>query len=92
MQAITTKYRTNPRTGAGQVVARCEARRRVDDWDHSLGTFQNHADAAFRLASALGWAGRWVAGGSPDGDGYVFVNVERPHEGAFVVPDSYREG
>ncbi|WP_237353522.1 hypothetical protein [Xanthobacter sp. YC-JY1] len=87
-----TRYQTDA-NGSGQVVAKCAARRRVDAWDHGAGVYQNHADTAFRLASSLGWTGRWVAGGSPDGSGYVFVNVERPQEGAFfVVPDSYGEG
>lgn len=85
MQAIVTRFR--PSFHGGTVVADCAAKRLSFPWDQGIGTFDNHMNAAAKLAEFMGWAGKWVAGGMPDETGYVFVNVERPHEGSFQVLD-----
>jgi hypothetical protein len=76
-QAITTSYRgPTDRTGS-RVVARCDAKRIVVAWDHSLDIGENHAAAAIALMERLGWSGRndLVMGGTRNG--FVFVQIPR---------------
>lgn len=48
---------------------------------------RNHCRAALELATELGWAGVWIAGGNEAGDGYTFVNI-----GKVILPCSMIEG
>lgn len=71
-QAIVTKYHGPTNVKGTRVSARCDAKRRIYWWDHSLGTAENHQTAAMMLAQELGWSGMWC-GGSLSTGGYVFV-------------------
>jgi len=54
-------------------------------WDHGLSPDENHRAVAFALAKRLGWSGRWIAGGSVDGN--VYVTDCDPEDG-FTVSES----
>ena len=75
-QAITTRYLapTNPR--GGRVKARATASELTVGWEHADNVEQNHARAAYLLATKLGWEGDWRMGAMPgksNRDTYVFV-------------------
>lgn len=76
MQAIQTRYAGPTNHRGARIVARCDARRAVYSWDHSLNVPDNHAMAARSLAHELGWLdGHRIESGSlPDGS-YAHVLV-----------------
>ena len=81
---ISTKYIGPTNTKPSRIVATSgNGHRLAVPWDRALGTPENHANAAQKLANRLDWQGEWVGGGTDNG--YVFVNLpaERPD------PDSY---
>lgn len=76
MQAITTKFIGPTNTRGSRVKATCQAKSRTTHWNHAENTDENHTRAARLLAEELGWSGRWVGGGLPDGKGNAYVNAE----------------
>ena len=77
-QTILTYFLPPTNFKGSRIVAKCEARRRIYSWDHSLGSEQNHAEAADRLIHELGWNqddDKWI-GGWVRGTGYVWVCVD----------------
>lgn len=77
-KAIVTKFHpANARRGS-RVSATTEGGKRPHrvsiPFDH--GASDPHVEAARALAEKLGWKGRWVGGGLPDGKGDAFVCVE----------------
>ena len=77
MQAITTRYCGPTNSRGSRVIAECDAKRRVSEWQSALGSVENHARAARALAAELGWEGQW-AGAQPKGNGgWVWVPVDR---------------
>ena len=95
MQAIETRYIGPSNVKGARIVARCDAKRIIVGWDHSLNSEDNHRAAARKLILQLGWHGRWVSGAIPSlPSGYVHVNVQRyeddwkgPNEGFDVWRD-----
>jgi len=77
MQAIVTRFLAPTNHQPSRVKATAAAGRLTVPWDHSLGVSANHQAVARALADRFGWAGRWVSGGMPLGDGDVFVCVDR---------------
>lgn len=79
-QAITTRYRGPTHSGPAKYLARAWGGSHSTTRDYDLSTDQQHCEAARRLALKLGWAGLWVAGGSPEGTGSVYVLMtDRPY-------------
>jgi hypothetical protein len=74
-QAIETKWQGPTNTKGSRIVARCDARRLVVSWDHSLNVVENHRAAAEKLAASLGWQNddTRMVGGGLGGNGYVWV-------------------
>ena len=82
-QAIITKYHGPTDRMGSRITARCQARRRIFAWDYDLDVEENHAKAAHKLATELGWlAGgqRLVGGALPCGTGNCYVLREENHE------------
>jgi hypothetical protein len=75
-QAIETRYAGPTNFRGSRVIARCEAGRITDSWDHAGNVEANHRRVAMVLAAKLGWqpGPHWVGGGCADGRGYVFVD------------------
>ena len=70
-QAIVTKYHGPTNSRGSRVSAKAEAGRKFYTWDDSLGSYENHRQAALLFADAYGWHGEWIGGGTADG--YVFT-------------------
>ncbi|WP_322996974.1 hypothetical protein [Castellaniella sp.] len=85
MQAISTKFCGPTNSRGSRVIAKAEAGRIVHPWDHRQGIEDNHKAAAEALARKMGWDGEWIGGGSPNGCGWVFVNVTHSYGNAFSV-------
>lgn len=82
-QSISTRYIGPTNYRGSRVKARSSSGLSLTlEWDDALGIDENHTAAARALASKLGWAGRWVAGGAGDGRGNVYVQDDGD---AFVV-------
>ena len=85
MQAIVTKFHAPTNFSGARYSARAAAGRVIVHADYSMNFADNHKKAAETLAKKLGWEGRWIAGGMPNEDGYVFVNVDSARDGAFNI-------
>lgn len=81
MQGIkTTKY------GAHQIRASCKAKTVIVTKDDALNHDEHHRQAAIKLASLMGWHGRWVSCTVPGVDGVVWANTgEKLSERIFEV-------
>lgn len=55
MQAIQTKYHGPTNVRGSRISAKCDAKRIVLSWDHSLDADGNHKMAAAELIKRLGW-------------------------------------
>ena len=88
LQAIVTTFFGPTNHRGSRIRAKAAAGTIWKDYDHALGTEQNHAAAAKALAEKLDWGHEWHAGGLPDMSGYCFVQSMQP---AFVTY-SKREG
>lgn len=73
MQAIVTKFIGPTNFRPSRIKATAAAGSIIISWDSSHGITSNHAAAAKALVEKLGWCGRWIGGGMPDDDGFVFV-------------------
>ncbi len=75
MQAIVTKFVGATNHQGSRIIAKCQAKRMVVPWDHSLDVQANHEAAARALAQKLGWLsyGQWIGGAMPDDSGYCYV-------------------
>ena len=71
--AIVTKFAGPTNTRGSRIIATCQAGRKMVEYDHSLGTLENHGAAAKKLAEKVNWHGLWIGGGLPSQDGYVWV-------------------
>jgi hypothetical protein len=76
-QAIETKYIGPGNVRGSRIKASCQAGSIIRDFDQGKSIDQRHADVAMELAAKFGWQDyRWVQGGSPSGNGSVFVCLE----------------
>ena len=75
-QAIVTRYHGPGAVRGSRITAQCAGGKVTLPYDHVLNAGENHAAAAAALAAKLGWTGRMVGGGHPDGRGDVFVFVD----------------
>jgi hypothetical protein len=75
-QAIATKYHGPTDTRGSRISAKAQAGRVSVPYDHALPVRTNHEAAARALAEKLGWVGKLVGGGNPEGTGDVFVFVD----------------
>lgn len=74
--AIITKYHGPTNTKCGRITANAGLGRRVTrNYDHALSTFDNHAQAALKLAMKYDWPGVYIGGGL--GDGYAFITAPK---------------
>lgn len=77
MKAIITKYISPTNTRGSRISAACDAKRKVYNWDYSIGVEENHRQAAHLLITELGWYGerygQLVTGGLPNQGGYAHV-------------------
>ncbi len=81
-QAIATRFLGPTDFRGSRVKATCQAGALTLSWDDACGIDDNHTAAARALATKLGWAGRWVVGGLPDGTGNVYVWTDDTDRGA----------
>ncbi len=80
VQGIITKYLPVTNHRGSRIKAAAAAGSITVPYDHALNIENNHYAAAEALANKFGWlANGWelVQGGSPDGSGYVFVQIPR---------------
>jgi hypothetical protein len=84
MQAIETKYLGPTDMRGSRVRAKAEAGSVIVPWDHALSLDENHTRAAQRLATKLGWRGKWVGGTLPSGV-RCYVNAGRTFGSDFAV-------
>ena len=66
-QAILTYFVGPTNFRGSRIVAKAQAGRIVLPWDDALDVNENHERAAKAYAAKLGWKGRLVSGGLPDG-------------------------
>lgn len=83
MQTIRTKFHgpTNTRGSRYSASAPCypEGRRVYVTADDSVGSNENHANAARKLCESIGWTGEMVGGGGgPDCMVWVFTASQSP--------------
>lgn len=77
MQAIITKFYGPTNTKGARIKAECNSGSVFVAYEYGLNTQDNHWQAAKALIAKQGWQdwdSKWIAGGSPDGKGYCFVN------------------
>jgi len=74
MQTITTKFlpATDHKDGRIKAINSFGTSSVTLSWDDSLNVEQNHILAAQALAKKLGWAGKFVGGGTKDGFVFCF--------------------
>lgn len=82
-QGITTRYLgpTNSKGSRIKAIAR-----KASSWGpemslaepraYRLNTEEDHTRVAHLLATKLGWSGLWIAGGKPEEDGNMYVNLD----------------
>lgn len=87
MQAITTKFIGPTDTKGSRIKARCQAGSVTIAFPYSDN---DHAHAVLALCVKLGWNGRWVGGGLPDGtsDAFVCVDAGAPLQVNGLFPES----
>jgi hypothetical protein len=73
IQAIVTKFLGPTNFRGSRVKATASAGSVTIEWDHALNPDGNHRAAAEALCRKLGWSGRYVEGGQPEGNGNVYV-------------------
>lgn len=77
MQAIQTKYICPTNYRGSRVKATAQAGSVTLEWDDALDIEENHRAAAQALAVKMGWVGErygaLIEGGTPDGQGNVYV-------------------
>ena len=78
MQGLQTKFQPASETRGPRVLVRSYAKRKSYAWDYELSDLENHVTAAALFVRHMGWdeSRKLIAGGSPDGFGYLFVMVE----------------
>lgn len=76
LQAITTKYLGPTNHRGSRIVAQCNAKRIVVEWDDSLDVAENHTRAAQNLATQLGWDGPWHGGALPESNSHAYCFVQ----------------
>jgi len=83
LQGIATKYIGPSNTKGSRIKATAAAGSVTIGYDHRLNPEENHMAAAHALATNLGWIENLSArgfelaqGGSPEGNGYIFVMVQ----------------
>ena len=84
-QAIETKYFGPTNTKPGRIVAKAWAGKTTYEWDHSINSYENHREAAKKLATLMNWEGEWVMGGNAKADGYVFVALTNNEDSGFKI-------
>lgn len=77
-KAIQTKY-LGPTNTKGSRIKACAEGVKIGSFSRNsaLSTEANHCEAARILAARFGWSGLWVGGGTPDGNGFVYVGLGR---------------
>lgn len=73
-QAITVKYLGPTNSRGARLKATCRGGSWTSGRDFALNTDEQAAQVAKALCIKLGWGGRYVCGGLPNGD-WVFVHV-----------------
>jgi hypothetical protein len=53
-------------------------------WEHGLSAECNHDQAAFALATKMGWGGKFVKAGGADGSN-IYARFQFPHDIAFTI-------
>ncbi len=76
MQAIVTKYIGPGNVKGARIKATANSGSETVSLQYELNLEDRHAYAALALARKMGWRGELIAGGMPDGSGYVFVFSE----------------
>lgn len=77
--SIVTKYHgpTNNRGSRISVTANGAGRKRIYvEYRHDLNIGDNHAEAVRQYAQLMGWAGRWITGGTDTGAVAVWAGYE----------------
>lgn len=83
-QSISTRYIGPTNTRGSRVKATASGGiSKTFGWDDAQGPEGNHRDAACALAGKLGWAGRWIGGGTREG--YVFVMDDGDEGSTFTI-------
>lgn len=62
MQCITTRFLGPTDIKGARIVAQCQAKRIVVDYDYGLSTEGNHINAAYILTERLNWSGELASG------------------------------
>lgn len=90
LQSIVTKFLGPTNTMEPRVTAKCNAGRVYIKFDPRKTPDQNHVEAARKLASRLGWYGKFVGGALPHSSGgCVFVvETDDPRDSFFVGNES----
>jgi hypothetical protein len=78
MQAIQTRFIPPTDRKGSRVSARADAGRIIVNWKYALDVEGNHRAAAEALAARLGWTGRMIGGGLPDGSFAWVFDPEAP--------------
>ena len=75
-QAIVTKYLAPTCCTGARIKATCDAGSVTIPYPYEFSGAKTHAVAVHALLGKLQWSGEWIAGGMPDGKGYVFVCID----------------
>jgi hypothetical protein len=76
-RSVGTTYHGPTNHRGSRISVRSENLRLWVSWDYAKDPAENHASAARVFLVKYSWDGEWIGGGSPDGTGYVFVNLNR---------------
>ncbi len=83
-QGITTRYLGPTNSRGSRIKATARKADRNNNWPemsltvsyaYAGGSDTEHCKAAQALATKLGWSGLWIAGGKPEEDGNMYVNL-----------------
>lgn len=84
-QAIETKYFGPTNSKPGRIIAKAWGGKVTYNWDHALNSYENHREAAKKLAVIKNWGGEWVMGNNSKADGYVFVCMTHNEDSGFKI-------
>jgi len=88
-QSISTEYRGATDSLPSRIIARTSGgARKTVNWNHAIGTDENHMAAARTIAEIIGWNGTFVMGATPTGAVFVLAESNGQEAEGFTLINS----